>query len=137
MIVIRTTEKINWGGRNPFINNVIEIEMSEILRDSSSITFNITDRVIIDTPVDSLIPSRGSLVINNKRVIITVSEYNNLFQLADDYIKINNPDLSIFNREALRPSIALLLYFQNDKIMDESNNEFCLYGTTPNQWEVK
>jgi len=137
MATIKTTEKINWGGRNPFINNVIEIEMKEILRDSSSITFSITDSVIIEPNENDVIPRENKLTINNKRVVISVGEYNTLYQMAEDYINTNNPTLTIFEKENLRPSVAFLLYFQNDIIKDVNDNEFCLYGTQPNQWEVK
>jgi len=137
MATIKTTEKINWGGRNPFINNVIEIEMREVLKDSSSITFSITDYVVIEPNENDVSPMENKLIINNKRVVISVGEYNTLYQMAEDYINTNNPTLTIFEKENLRPSVAFLLYFQNDMIKDVNDNDFCLYGTQPNQWVVK
>lgn len=137
MATIKTIEKINWGGRNPFINNVIEIEMKEIIRNSTSITFSITDSVVIEPSENDVIPRENKLTINNKRVEISVGEYNTLYQMAEDYINTNNPTLSIFEKENIRPSVAFLLYFQNDIITDVGGNPFCLYGTLASQWEVK
>jgi hypothetical protein len=137
MATIKTIEKINWGGRNPFINNVIEIEMKEIIRNSTSITFSITDSVVIEPSENDVIPRENKLIINNKRIEISVGEYNTLYQMGEDYINTNNPTLSIFEKENLRPSVAFLLYFQNDIIKDVNDNEFCLYGTLASQWEVK
>ena len=137
MTKIKTIEKINWGGRNPFIKNVIEIEMKEIFRGSSSITFSISDYVIIEPNPSDALSRENKLLINSKRFEVSVSEYNTLYQMAEDYISTNNPTLSIFEKENLRPSVAFLLYFQNDIIKDVNDNEFCLYGTQPNQWEIK
>ena len=138
MAKIRTKEKINWGGWNPFLKNRIEIEMIEISKSAEQVVFKITDKVIgekiFKDDQDNDVISEYVLLENPRKIfIVPIDLYNQLYLGVEQFIPAN---LTPFEKEQLRPKLAFLFYFQNDKIYDESQNEFCLYGTQPEDWDI-
>lgn len=141
MAKIKTKQAINWGGWNPFILNKVQIEMIEKSKTDSSVTFQIIDTVLEEvTETDELqneFTFEKELIQIRKRFFtVTKEQYNQLYAGAEAYINATASELTYFEREKVRPAIALLLFVQSDKITDENNNEFCLYGTQPNDWET-
>lgn len=134
MAKIRTVEKINWGGFDPSKLNVIEVEIKEILKTSDSVTFHIKDVVIGETAYigengETLTTEYPLQVIREKRFTVDITLYNQLYAFVETQI----PDtFSPFEKELLRPKIALLHYFTNDLL----ENGLCGYNTTPAQWKI-
>lgn len=138
MAKLRSKERISWGGWNPFVKNFIETEVQEISRTESEVLFQITDYIIgereyVGEAEQRLTSEFILLTIPRKRFAVPMDLYNNLYNMVEQEFPSN---LTPFEREALRPRIAFLKFFQNDKIFDENGNSFCLWGTQPNQWEI-
>lgn len=138
MAKLRTTERIYWGGHNPFIPNYIESEIIEVSRSETQIDFSVKDIVIGENEYfgannESLIAEYTLQVIREKRFSVSVELFNQLYMVVESII---DPELTPFEKDILRPKVAFLYYFQNDKIVDENDNQFCLYGTQPNQWAI-
>lgn len=141
MAKLRSTEKLKWGGANPFIDNFIEIEMKEVFVNDTIAKYQITDmvigeRIILDDNQEEQISEFNLIEIRRKTVDITPNIYAQMYDLADAYITANYENITRLERENLRPKVAFLLYFTNDKIDDGNGNEVCLYNTQPNQWEI-
>lgn len=138
MAKIRTTERINWGGWNPFIKNYVEIESREVNRTSTEIVFAIKDTVIGEQSYtnednETLIQEYAFRVVREIRFSVPMEMYNQLYHAIDELL----PDtLTPFEKEKTREEQAFLYFFKNDKIQDEQGNEFCLYGTQPEVWNV-
>lgn len=139
MAKIRTKNRINWGGWNPFIKNFIEIEMLEIAKTENGVIFSIKDYVIAEK--EYLGPNQETLIheyilqtIRDVRFNVSMTLYNQLYEAVSQSM---NQELTPFEKDSLRPKMAFLMFFQNDKIIDDNNNQFCLYGTQPNDWEIK
>jgi len=138
MATIRTTEKINWGGWNPFIKNFIKIESKEVNRTGTEIIFSIKDTVIgeqsyIGENNETLIHEYPLRIIREVSFSVPMDLYNQLYNEID----VNLPtEMTPFEKDKVREEQAFLYFFQNDFIVDENNNEFCLYGTQPNQWVI-
>lgn len=138
MAILRSTERINWGGWNPFQQNFIEIEIKELSRTNNQVEFSIIDTVIgeheyLGDNEETLINEYPLQIIREKRFSVPVTLFNQLYSSVESQIPSESTP---FEKEALRFKLASLFYFQNDKILDENDNEFCLYGTQPNQWVV-
>ena len=134
MAKIRTKEKINWGGFDPSKLNHVEVEIKEVSITSESVTFLIKDTVIgeseyIGENEEILISEYPFQVIREKRFSVPMELYNNLFTTVESQIPI---ELTPFEKEQLRPKLALLFYFCNDTL----ENGMCGYNTTPNQWQI-
>lgn len=128
---VQTKTPINWGGANPLIDNVIRVSITEISRDANGITYNLIDTPIIENIVDGQSFETSHIPIRNKTITITPEQHDTLYGNADLYIDSLHPEITLFEREKLRPKIALLLYVQNDKLA----NGKCIYNTEPDQWE--
>lgn len=138
MAKIRTKEKVNWGGWNPFLKNRIEIEMKEISKSATNVIFKITDTVIGENVYknendEDIISEFPLQVIREKIFNVPMELYNQLYSAVEQFIPA---ELTPFEKEQLRPKLAFLFYFQNDKIVDENQNEFCLYGLQPEDFEI-
>lgn len=141
MAKLRTTEKINWGGSNPFINNFIEVEMKEIFVNDTLVKYQITDmvigeRTILNENQEEQISEFNLIEIRRKTVDITPEVYQQMYDLADAHITANYENITRLEREILRPKVALWIYFTNDKIDDGNGNLVCLYNTQPSQWQI-
>lgn len=135
MAKIRTKKKINWGGFNPSELNRLEVEMIEVSRISESVTFLIKDTVIGEQPYigeneETLISEFPFQVIREKRFPISMETYNQLFTAVESQIP---SELTPFEKEILRPKLALLFYFNQDAL----ENGLCGYNTTPSDWEIR
>lgn len=138
MAKIRTTERVNWGGWNPFVKNFLEIESKEVSRTTTEVTFSIKDTVIgeriyLGDNNEELIQEYPLRIIREVFFSINIDTYNQLFNMIDSSLPSG---LSPFTKEKIREEQAFLYFFKNDKIVDESSNEFCLYGTNENQWQI-
>jgi len=138
MAKIRTTERVEWGGWNPFIKNFLEIESKEVNRTQAEIIFAIKDTVIgeqsyIGENNETLINEYPLRVIREVRFSVNIDLYNQLFNAIDSNLPA---ELTPFEKEKTREEQAFIYFFQNDFIVDENGAEFCLYGTQPNQWTV-
>lgn len=139
MAKIRTKQKILWGGWNPFLKNRIEVEMKEISKSSTHITFKITDTVIGENVFkneneEDVISEFPLQVIRDKIFSVPMELYNQLYLAVEQMLSSN---LTPFEKEQLRPKLAFLFYFQNDKIVNpENGEEFCLYGLQPTDFEI-
>lgn len=141
MAKLRSTEKLNWGGANPFIDNFIEIEMKEIFANDTIVKYQITDtvigeRTILDENQEEQISEFNLIQIRRKTIDVTPEVYQQMYDLADIHITANYENITRFERENLRSKVALWIYFTNDKIEDGNGNLVCLYNTQPNQWEI-
>ena len=137
MAKIITTEPINWGGFNSLILNKIQIELKELSRSSENVVYQVRDTAMVEnTYIDDNNIEQTYLVensvIRNKTLSISKDEYNTLFTNADAYTDATYPNLSVFEKEEIRPKVALLLYFQNDLLP----NGLCGYNTQPSQWTL-
>lgn len=132
MTTVQTKMPINWGGANPLIDNKIRVEIKEISRNSENIVYQITDTPIIENVFEDEVYTTDHIIIRNKTMVVTAEQHDTLFQNADTYINAYYPDATIFEKEQLRPNVALLLYVQNDLL----DNGKCIYNTEPNQWEL-
>lgn len=133
MAKIRTKEKINWGGFDPSKLNHVEVEIKEVSKTSESVTFLIKDTVIGESEYigenDEVLISEYPLqVIREKRFSVTMELYNQLFTAVELQIP---PQLTPFEKEELRPKLALLFYFRQDTL----DNGLCGYNTEAEQWE--
>lgn len=138
MAKIRSTTKLNWGGWNPFIQNFIEIEIQEVSKSDTQISFLVKDTVIGEQEYlgennETLINEYPLQVIREKRFSVPMELYNQLYQAVESQMPA---ELTPFEKEKLRPKLAFLYYFGTDKILDENQTEFCLYGTQPNDWVI-
>lgn len=134
MAKIRTTEKINWGGFDPSKLNHVEIEIKEVSKTSENVTFLIKDTVIGENQYlgendEVLISEYPFQVIREKRFSVPMELYNQLFTAVETQIP---PQLTPFEKEELRPKLALLFYFCQDTL----DNGLCGYNTNPNQWQI-
>ena len=134
MAKIRTTEKINWGGFAPSKLNHVEVEIKEVSKTSESVTFLIKDTVIgereyIGENEETLISEYPLQVIREKRFTVSMELYNQLFQTVESQIPA---ELTPFEKEKLRPKLALLFFFCQDTL----ENGMCGYNTNPNQWQI-
>ena len=134
MAKIRTTEKINWGGFNPSKLNHIEVEIKEVSKTSESVSFHIKDTVIGESQYigdndEVLISEYPFQVIRDKRFSVPMELYNQLYLAVESQIP---PQLTHFEKEELRPKLALLFYFCQDTL----DNGLCGYNTNPNQWQI-
>lgn len=139
MAKIRTINKVNWGGWNPFIKNYIEIESKEINRTENEIIFHIKDVVIGEQSYlgennETLINEYPLRTVRDVFFPVNMELYNDLYHAIDELLPNS---LTPFEKDKIREEEAFLYFFKNDKILDENNNQFCLYGTQPNEWEVK
>jgi len=137
MAKIITIEPVNWGGFNSSILNKIKVELTELSRSSENVVYQVRDIVVVqNTHIDEnnveQIYLTDYVTIRNKTISISKAEYNYLFSNAEAYIDSVYPDMGIFDKEELRPNIALLLYIQNDLLP----NGLCGYNTQPNQWTL-
>ena len=138
MAKLRSTQKINWGGWNPFVKNFVEIEATEIAKTDTEVFYMIKDSVIGENEYlgennETLISEYVLQTIRERRFSVPMALYNQLYNAVEQQMPA---ELTAFEKEQIRPKMALLIYFQNDKIIDENNNEFCLYGTQSNQWQI-
>lgn len=138
MAKLRSTQKINWGGWNPLVSNFIEIEATEIAKTDTEVVYMIKDYVIGENEYlgennETLISEYVLQVIRERRFPVPMALYNQLYNAVNQLMPA---ELTAFEKDKLRPKMALLTYFQNDKIVDENGNEFCLYKTQPNQWVI-
>ena len=131
MTTVQTKTPINWGGANPTIDNKIRVSITEISRDANGITYNIIDTPLIEHTLDGQTFETSHIPIRNKTITITPEQHDTLYGNADLYINSMYPTTTLFEREKLRPKIALLLYIQNDKL----SNGKCIYNTESDQWE--
>ena len=134
MAKIRSTNKINWGGFAPSKLNHVEVEIKEVVRTSVDVTFEITDTVIGETNYlgdneETLISEYPFQVIREKRFTVSMELYNQLFQTVESQIP---PELTPFEKEKLRPKLALLFYFCQDTL----DNGMCGYNTNQNDWQI-
>lgn len=134
MTKIRTKEKINWGGFDPSKLNHVEVEIKEVSKTSESVTFLIKDTVIgeqsyIGENEETLISEFPFQVIREKRFSVPMAMYNQLFTAVESQIP---SELTPFEKESLRPKLALLFYFSQDTL----ENGLCGYNTTPSDWEI-
>lgn len=132
MAKIRTTGKINWGGFNPAVLNNIEIESVEVLRTSEEIVYQITDTVIGEREYlgendEVLIDEYPFQVIRNKRLSISVAQFNQLYEYIDANVLAG---LTPFEKEERREKEAMLYFYRNDRL----SNNMCGYNTLPEQW---
>lgn len=133
-----TTIPIDWGGANPFIFNKVQISMSEISRSENGVIMQINDHIIVqksylDENEEVQTYEFESQEIRNKQMEISVEQYNTLFAGADAYLEATQPNATVFEKEKLRPNIALLLFIQNDKL---DGTEHLIYLTQANEWEL-
>lgn len=128
---LQTKTPINWGGANPLINNKIRVSIAETSRNENGITYLIQDTPIIEGEFEGQPYETDYGIIRSKSVTITPEQHDTLYGNADLYIDSLHPEITLFEREKLRPKIALLLYVQNDKL----ENGKCIYNTEPEQWE--
>jgi hypothetical protein len=138
MAKLRSTQKIDWGGWNPFFKNFIEIEAVEITKTEQEVIYLITDSVIgerntIGDNGEPIIEEYVLHVIREKKFSVPMALWNQLYNAVEQAMPA---ELTPFERDQLRPKLALKMYFQNDKISDENGNEFCLYGLQPNEIEI-
>ena len=122
MAKLRTKEKVNWGGWNPFLKNKIEFEIREISKSATNVIFKITDTVIgenvfKDENDNDVISEFPLQVIREKTFNVPMELYNQLYLAVEQLIPA---ELTPFEKEQLRPKLAFLFYFQNDKIYDEN-----------------
>lgn len=134
MAKIRSINKLNWGGFDPSKLNVIEIEIKEISKTSSEVTFLIKDTVIAEQSYlgendETIISEYPFQVIREKRFSVPMALYNQLYSAVETQIPSN---LTPFEKEELRPKLALLFFFGNDKL----DNGLCGYNTQPNDWQI-
>jgi site-specific DNA-adenine methylase len=134
MAKIRTKNKINWGGFDPSKLNHVEVEIKEVSKTSESVTFLVKDTVIgeneyIGENEETLISEYPFQVIREKRFSVPMELYNQLYSAVESQIPT---ELTPFEKEQLRPKMALLFYFSNDTLA----NGLCGYNTTPNDWEI-
>ena len=138
---IRTTEKISWGGSNPFIQNFIEVDMKEVFRNETLVRFAITDTVIgertfLNEAQEEIVTEFNLIEIRKKTIDIDAVIYEQMYDAADAYITANYPNVTRLERENLRPKVALWIYFTTDTIDNGEGQQVCLYNTQPNQWEI-
>lgn len=133
MAKLRTTQKINWGGNNPFIKNFLEIEIKEVSRTNTEIIFNVIDTIIGEKTEIDITYEFNYLTARNVNFTVSVELFNQLYAYIETQMPTN---LTPFEKEALRPKLAFLYYFTNDKILDENDVEYCLYGTQPEDWQM-
>lgn len=124
MAKIRTKNKINWGGINPFILNKIEIELTELIKNDSYIIFSIKDSVIAESENEEIILQ----TIREKNITISKEIYNSLY----NSVLVENPNLTPFEQSEMIPKLAFLKYFKADKL----ENGKCGYNTEENEWEI-
>lgn len=137
MAELITNQKINWGGANPLIQNKIRLKMVETSRSENGVVMQITDTVIaensyIEEGVERFYETDFQ-VIRNKTVVVPVELYNAIFANAEAYINANHSELNAFQKEVLRPKVALWLFVKNDKFV---HNDLCIYDTQPEIWEI-
>ena len=134
MAKIRTKEKISWGGFDPSKLNHVEVEIKEVAKTSESVTFLVKDTVIgeqtyLGENEETLISEYPFQVIREKRFSVPMELYNQLYSTVESQIPI---ELTPFEKEKLRPKMALIFYFCNDTL----DNGLCGYNTTQNDWEI-
>lgn len=137
MAELITNQKINWGGANPSIQNKIRLKMVEVARNENGVVMQITDTVIaensyIEEGIEKFYETDFQ-VVRNKTMTVPVEMYNAIFANAETYINANYPELTAFQKEALRPKVALWIYVTNDKF---AHNDLCIYNTLPEIWEI-
>lgn len=133
MAKIRSINKLNWGGFDPSKLNYVEVEIKEVSKTSESVTFLIKDTAIgeseyIGENEETLISEYPLQVIREKRFSVPMELYNQLFTAVESQIP---PQLTPFEKEELRPKLALLFYFRQDTL----DNGLCGYNTEAEQWE--
>lgn len=134
------------GGINPEIGKKIRIDMEEVQRTATDISYRITDTVVKKESAEHTYDNEDGEAVTEtvyfdidvikirERVIrIPSQQYIGLFVMADVYIDNYYEDADIFTRDILRPRVALLLFVRNDKI--EGTNK-CIYGTVANDWDI-
>ncbi len=92
---------------------------------------NTEKTIIIEYIVDWESFETSHIPIRNKTITITPEQHDTLYGNADLYINAMYPEITLFEREKLRPKVSLLLYVQNDKL----ENGKCIYNTEADQWE--
>ena len=148
MAKIRTKQKVNWGGWNPFQKNKIEFEMKEISKSATNVVFKITDTVIGEKSYENKIFDEAGELVETEQIVsefplqvirekifsVPMELYNQLYLAVEQLIPA---ELTPFEKEQLRPKLAFLFYFQNDKIVNpETEEQFCLYGLQPTDFEI-
>jgi hypothetical protein len=148
---LRSTRKINWGGWNPFIDNYLEIELTQKSKSSQNVVFEIKDIVkeerIIQIDNDELGNEQfktievDSFVLRQKTFTVPTALYNQLYQASESVI---STELSPFEKEIMREKMSFLMFFTNDFLTDENGvvrtdengNSLCLYATLSNEWVI-
>lgn len=134
MAKIRTKNKINWGGFDSSKLNYVEVEIKEVNKTSESITFLVKDTVIAEQTYlgendETLISEYPFQVIREKRFSVPMALYNQLYSEVESQIP---SELTPFEKEKLRPKMALLFYFSSDTL----ENGLCGYNTNATDWEI-
>lgn len=145
-ISILSTTPFWTGGIDPEKGHRIRIDMEETSRGIDSLVYRITDTVVEEVTFDYTFTNDLSeeeteervynmdlVNIRTRSIQVSSDEYISLFVGADAYIDVHYPNTTIFERGALRPKIALLLFVRNDKL-DLSDK--CIYGTQPEDWDI-
>jgi hypothetical protein len=131
---IRTKNKINWGGYDPLFLNHVEIRMEKLYETVDSVLFNIKDVVIgekknLDANNIEIVSEYDYQIIRDKNVFIPITKYNELYLAIDSQL---SSTLTPFEKEKIRPKLALLYYFTNDTI----SNGKCGYNTNSTNWKI-
>lgn len=145
MAKIRTKQPVAWGGFNPLILNNIEIEMTEVSKDSSGCKFEIKDVVLFPFTQDEIIINqngkefiesiayeRPEIVIRCKQISISTERYNELHNAVDVYLNTCFPEITELEKELKKSAVGLFLYFTTDLLP----NGKCGYNTNPIDWEI-
>jgi hypothetical protein len=139
MAKIRTKTKINWGGFNPEIPNTIISTATELVKNENGCAFQIRDVAMLEHEV---LDETGEVVSTYetefqetrapKNIPITSEQYDQLFNVSNQYMDFHYPNLTTLQREVKRLDVAFYLYFTTDFL----DNGLCGYNTDSTDWEI-
>jgi hypothetical protein len=135
---IITNRAVFWGGFNPEIANFIKISMKEIFRNAELVTFEIMDTILEEKEIISDDDEKKSTyfvpycVTRHKQIAINSSLYDELYRNSNAYIDKHFPNKTTFEKDNMRPEVALLISFTNSLL----ENGKCGYNTSSNDWTL-